>query len=180
MSVDDLDPNHGGSSSSLLEGCCIWWLWRLLKGRFERYCWSLSVDHPRMSEQMIFIVLWARRHWWWYLLSWMIVDDSQLERASGSCCCCCVVGIGLGFVGQSIMSRRRSRAVTAGCGEGDHVGGLLWLMKLSIMSDMPEHSIECCRPAGLEIPSIRHFLQSWWGWPGIPPILYRKRRRAAL
>ena len=113
-----------------------------------------------MSEQMMFIVRCARRHWWWYLLSFIISADSQFDKAVGSCCCCWGVGIGFGLVGQSIMSMRRSRAVTAGCVDGDHVGGLLLLMKLSMMSDMPEHSIECCLPAGTDIPSSWHFLQS--------------------
>ena len=70
------------------------------------------------------------------------------------------MGIGFGEVGQSIMSRRRSRALTAGCSDGFHEGGWLLRMKWSIISDIPEHSTECCLPAGMEMFSRRHFLQS--------------------
>ena len=54
-------------------------LWRILYGdnyRWGLWCgWlagnrqSLSSAQPRMLQQTILMVLWARRHWWWYLLS---------------------------------------------------------------------------------------------------------------
>ena len=49
-----------------------------------------------------------------------------MSYADESSFCFCSVGMGLGVDGQSIISRRQSSALTAGCSDGVHDGG--WLV----------------------------------------------------